>query len=130
MYIRNIKRFIPILSVLASIGCNQSTQSKITQGNLIHSTWYNPSEESTLYFKDESTLVYSIFNGYYDSKYSTMIHREECSYSFDNSSKSLNIPQIGLLSNLNLQLKKPENLNKWFIYNAEWGKGWEFQKFE
>lgn len=114
------------LIAFGSDGYNKGRSTKeknILNGNFVGTAFYNPYENSILYFTSNNSLSYLIYDGYPRNDNLLMQREYSCQV---NSNSNVYIPKLGMIQDLNLELTTTGD--KIGLTNTRFGKGWLFEK--
>jgi len=120
LHIQIFTIFSLILMLIFNLSCND-IKDDIQKGNYTGTVFYNPYENSILYFKSNNTFEYLIYNGYPSND--NLLLQKEYSYQV-NVDHSIYIPKLGMLEEINLYLTTTGN--NIGLTNTELDKGWIF----
>lgn len=100
-----------------------NNEKKLLGGDYTGAAFYNPYENSILFFSSNNSVTYLIYDGYPRNDNLLMQQDYPCQI---NSNKSVYIPKLGMLQDLTLDLTKTgSNIG---LTNTRFGKGWIFEK--
>lgn len=118
------KCILGFLFFLISVTQNSCTDKEkiILNGNFANAAFYNPYENSILYFSSNNSVTYLIYDGY--PRNDNLLMQKE--YSCQINTNNVYMPKLGLIQDLYLDLTTTGN--NIGLTNTRFGKGWIYQK--
>ena len=113
--------FVYFVFSLTQISCTNKEKS-IRSGSFARTAFYNPYENSILYFSSNNSVTYLIYDEYPRNDNLLMQQEYSCQV---NSNNNVYIPKLLMIQDLDLELTiTGKNIG---LTNTTFGKGWIFQ---
>jgi outer membrane protein assembly factor BamA len=114
--------FLYILISVTQNSCNDK-EKNLLNGNFANAAFYNPYENSILYFSSNNSVTYLIYDGY--PRNDNLLMQQEYSCQI-NTNNNVYMPKLGMIQDLYLEITTTGN--NIGLTNTRFGKGWIYQK--